>query len=98
MSYFDQESAWAELGIQNGVYWSAERRLLLAVLKRAIYDFVSDNEQESEIAGEWIFDDADAEIAFSLPWICNQLDLDYLKTIKAIGEMPRQAKLLLSRN
>ncbi|WKZ57499.1 MAG: hypothetical protein QY326_02210 [Bdellovibrionota bacterium] len=69
-----------------------ERRLLLAVLERAILDFVGNDQREIEEAAEWLFSDLeDPEYGeFSFAWICRELDLDYKKISQQIREMPKR--------
>jgi hypothetical protein len=64
-----------------------ERRLLLAILERAILDFVGNEEAE-----DWLFNSPDAGIRsqFSFQWLCEQLDLDHAKIAKKIRAMPRR--------
>jgi len=69
-----------------------ERRLLLAILERALLDFVGNDQKEYEEAFDWIFNnvETDSPEEFSFPWVCSYLDLD-LADIKAkIRVMPRR--------
>lgn len=69
-----------------------ERRLLLAILERAILDFVGNDGLEVTAAEEWIFgdDEGDKNAPFSFPWVCQQLDLDSRSTAQYIRQMPRR--------
>ena len=69
-----------------------ERRLLLAILERAILDFVGNEPREVEQAEEWLFGDLDQESndRFSFPWVCEQLDLDMHKVASKVRSMPRR--------
>ncbi len=68
-----------------------ERRLLLAVLERAILDFVGNDQKEVTEAGEWIFDDdVEANGDFSFGWICQELDLDVRHIQNKIRNMPKR--------
>lgn len=69
-----------------------ERRLLLAVLERAILDFVGNEPKEIEEAERWLFDELDHPSAgqFSFSWVCEQLDLDSCSIAKKIRAMPRR--------
>jgi hypothetical protein len=76
---------------------SPERRLLLAILERAILDYVGNDSREVEAAEEWLFNKPEQEIAeptpteqFSFSWVCEQLDLDTLKVARKIRSMPRR--------
>jgi len=70
-----------------------ERRLLLAVLERAILDFVGNDVKEQETAREWLFGN-DEELAFALTFeeVCEALDLDSDVTQKRIMSMPRRGE------
>jgi hypothetical protein len=69
-----------------------ERRLLAAILERAILDYVGNDEKEMLEAGEWIFADADSAMAgeFSFPWLCRELDLDVKFISEKIRAMPKR--------
>ena len=70
---------------------SPERRLLLAILERAILDYVGNDPREIHEAEEWLFGNLDASRnQFSFHWICEQLDLDTSKIVKKIRSMPRR--------
>ena len=67
------------------------RRLLLAVLERAILDFVGNDERELEDAQGWFFDDDDdGSDEFSFAWICDELDLDVIHIREKIRKMPKR--------
>lgn len=74
-----------------------ERRLLLAILERAILDYVGNDEQEVAAAESWLFDDLE-NLAhepyddFTFPWVCQQLDLDMFEIAATIKRMPRRGK------
>lgn len=68
-----------------------ERRLLLAVLERAILDFVGNDEKEVNEATGWIFDDEDDGSGdFSFGWICQELDLNVRDIQEKIRKMPKR--------
>ena len=69
-----------------------ERRLLLAILERAILDFVGNEPKEIEEAERWIFGELDHPSAgqFSFLWVCEQLDLDPYKIANKVRAMPRR--------
>jgi len=69
-----------------------ERRLILAVLERAILDFVGNDEKETEAAEAWLFGDLEEKnfTEFSFPWICQELDLETDNIAKKIREMPKR--------
>ncbi len=69
-----------------------ERRLLLAILERAILDYVGNDAREVEEAEMWLFGDLDVPTneQFSFPWVCEQLDLDMYRISSKIRSMPRR--------
>lgn len=68
-----------------------ERRLLLAVLERAILDFVGNDEKEMAQAEEWIFDSDNEDSGdFSFGWVCQELDLNVLTIQEKIKNMPKR--------
>ena len=79
------------IGVPN-MTGSPERRLLLAILERAILDYVGNDQREVEEAEEWLFGDTESVPydRFSFAWICEQLDLDLNKITSKIRGMPRR--------
>jgi hypothetical protein len=71
---------------------SPERRLLLAILERAILDYVGNDPREVQEAEEWLFGapESGGRNQFSFPWLCEQLDLDPRKIAHKIKAMPRR--------
>jgi hypothetical protein len=77
-----------------------ERRLLLAVLERAILDYVGNDPREIADAKAWIFehieDESHEEMTivpeFSFLWICQELDLDAKLIASYIRSMPKRGK------
>lgn len=70
-----------------------ERRLLLAILERAILDYVGNDPEEVQASESWLFcKDSSISDQFTFPWICLYLDLDPVKTLKLIRQMPRRGK------
>jgi len=71
---------------------SPERRLILAVLERAILDYVGNDPREVAEAEEWIFGDLKDPgfEPFSFGWVCLQLDLDMLQISQSIEAMPKR--------
>lgn len=69
-----------------------ERRLLAAILERAILDYVGNDEKEMLEAEEWIFSEVDSHTAgeFSFPWLCRELDLDVKFIADKIKAMPKR--------
>lgn len=71
---------------------SPERMLLLAVLERAILDYVGNDQKEALAAQEWIFGEPilDRAEPFSFPWICRELDLIPHAVSEMIRAMPKR--------
>ena len=71
-----------------------ERNMLMALLERAILDYVGNEKKEIEQAGEWIFNDDDDNEEpleeFSFNWVCQQLDLEPNKVAETIRLMPKR--------
>ena len=62
-----------------------EKRLLAAVLQRAITDFVSGDGELREGARLWLFDEEPTDAPLSFHFICEALDLDKDSLRKAIN-------------
>ncbi|MDC0357739.1 hypothetical protein OAO01_02910 [Oligoflexia bacterium] len=79
------------LGIPNHT-GTPERNLLMAILERAILDYVGNEQREVEEAKGWLFNDLhdSAFTEFSFPWICQQLDLDLGSIVGKIKAMPKR--------
>jgi hypothetical protein len=77
---------------QPNMTGTPERRLLLAILERAILDFVGNDERELEQAEDWLFSHKNSGRVenFSFEWVCEQLDLDPNKISAKIRAMPRR--------
>ena len=74
---------------------SPEKRLLVAILERAILDYVGNDEAEVEGAEAWLFDsngDEEDPDAFSFLWTCNELDLDPKFVKSKVQAMPKRGK------
>ncbi len=72
-----------------------ERNLLLAMLERAILDFVGNETEEASDAERWIFESDQnsnnfKQPPFSFAWVCEQLDLDVGKVASTIVAMPKR--------
>ena len=72
---------------------SPERNMLMAILERAILDFVGNDPQQIELAKDWIFDDCQYPYKrWSFPWLCEQLDLEPERIAAAVKAMPKRGK------
>ena len=90
----DEGTSWFEAPNQTG---TPERRLILAVVERAVLDFVGNDAREAEAAEAWLFDDDDDDgensaSPFSMTWACQQLDLDITNIREQIKAMPKRGK------
>jgi len=79
------------VGIPN-MTGSPERCLLLAILERAILDYVGNDQREVDEAELWLFGELDCSAVeqFSFRWVCEQLDLDPFRIAEKIRTMPRR--------
>ena len=70
-----------------------DRRLLLAIVERAILDLVGNDQKEAQSAEAWLFDeDDDTESQFSFAWICQELDLQLYDIRTKIRNMPKRGE------
>lgn len=70
-----------------------ERNLLMAVLERAILDYVGNTAKDVENAKEWIFDKQEQPYSeFSFPWVCHHLDLEPERIASLIEKMPKRGE------
>jgi hypothetical protein len=68
----------------NGGF-NPERRLLAAVLQRAITDYLSGEGELHLSAREWLYSNEDASESFGFSYICEALDFHKEELRKAIG-------------
>jgi len=85
------DEAWDQYESPNE-QGTPERNMLMAVLERAILDYVGNERREVEDAAQWIFNHTleDKGRACSFPWICNELDLDPKYVMDTIAAMPKR--------
>lgn len=82
----------------NGGF-NPEKRLLAAVLQRAITDFLTGDGEVQLSAREWLFSDDDTSETFCFCYICEALDFHGSELRKAISrQYDRQAKEASSKN
>ena len=68
-----------------------ERKLLVAMLERAILDYVGNDSKQVQAAEDWLFSgENQGNEAYSFNWICEQLDLDSGRTTEIIKAMPKR--------
>ncbi|MFN8389299.1 MAG: hypothetical protein U0136_03310 [Bdellovibrionota bacterium] len=68
----------------NGGF-NPERRLLAAVLQRAITDYLSGEGELHSSAREWLYSNDDLNESFGFSYICEALDFHKEELRKAIG-------------
>lgn len=93
-------SSYSAIGIDNDAHGifdapnptgTPERNLLLAMLERAILDFVGNDQLEIESAEEWLFENEGELLRpFTFRWVCHQLDLDSDQVQSRIKSMPKR--------
>ena len=75
---------WSNSDTPEAGSFVPERRLLTAVLQRAVTDFVSGDGDLKECAREWLFDDEANECPLTFAFVCEALDLEMDGLRKAI--------------
>jgi len=82
---------------QNIGGFNPERRLLTAVLQRAIQDYLTCEGEIKESAREWLYEPEDSHEAFGFSYICEALDFHREELRKAISrQFEARNSLLLS--
>lgn len=76
--------SWSNSEIPSAGSYVPEKRLLAAVLQRAITDFISGEGEIREGARLWLMDDEPTDAPLSFHFICEALDLDKDSLRKAI--------------
>lgn len=75
---------------------SPEGKLMLAMLERAVLDFVGNDVRERDEATAWLFDwsesDVDDPHEFSFPWVCDYLGLDPYRISAVVKAMPKRGE------
>lgn len=71
-----------------------ERNLLLAILERAIRDYIGNTRSDARNAKEWIFEGSFEQpyVEFSFAWVCHQLDLEPERIADLIAAMPKRGE------
>ena len=80
----------------GGSTFNPERRLLAAVLQRAITDYISGDSELQESARQWIFGPDDMSESFGFAYICEALDFHMEEMRKAV-QLQYEAQLRNSR-
>lgn len=53
-----------------------EHNLLIALLNRALLDYLGSGKEEHDLAAGWLYAEEDAEEAFSYRWVCAHLGIE----------------------
>jgi len=75
---------WSNSEIPGAGTYIPEKRLLAAVLQRAITDFISGEGEMREGARIWLMDDEPTDAPLTFRFICEALDLDSESLRRAI--------------
>lgn len=76
---------WSNASIpKNAGGFNPERRLLAAVLQRAITDFLTCDGEIRESAEEWLYGPEDDDDSFGFSYICEALDFHQEELRKAV--------------
>ena len=75
---------WSNSDVPNDGGKVPEKRLLAAVLQRAISDFMTGEGEVRDSARAWLLEDEPADAPLSFRFICEALDLDLNSLRKAI--------------
>ena len=75
---------WSNSEVPGTTAHIPEKRLLAAVLQRAITDFVSGDGELRESARGWLFDEEVTDAPLSFRFICEALDLEFESLRRAI--------------
>ena len=75
---------WSNSDIPAHGPYVPEKRLLAAVLQRAITDFISGEGEVKECARAWLMLDEQTDAPLTFRFICEALDLDLVSLRKAI--------------
>ncbi len=81
------------LEVSHETTQTPERSLLVALLRRALFDYFGGSASEKESAKEWIFDVEEDEQPFAFSWVCDHLDMNPERVRKYVT----QTKLTSSR-
>ena len=76
---------WSNSDIPGASGFVPEKRLLAAVLQRAVTDFVTGEGDMKEGARLWLFDDEPTDAPLTFKFICEALDLEQDNLRKAIA-------------
>jgi len=78
--------SWSNSEIPGACSYVPEKKLLAAVLQRAITDYVSAEGDLKESARIWLFEDDLPDCPLTFSFICEALDLDMRTLRKAVNK------------
>ena len=85
---------WSNSNIPSGSGgFNPEKRLLAAVLQRAITDYVSGEGELQESARQWLYGSDDIGETFGFAYICEALDFHKEELRKAVNNQFRAAQI-----
>ena len=87
---------WSNSDVPSSSSSVPEKRLLAAVLQRAISDFVGGEGELKESARLWLMDDEPTDAPLTCRFICEALDLDCDSLRKAINLQAISQSTLMS--
>ena len=73
--------------------FNPERRLLAAVLQRAITDYLACEGELQESAEEWLYGPSDGNDAFGFSYVCEALDFHQIELRKALKRQFEDARI-----
>ena len=76
--------SWSNSEIPSAGTYIPEKRLLAAVLQRAVTDYISGEGEIREGARIWLMEDVPTDAPLTFKFICEALDLDIPSLRKAI--------------
>lgn len=85
---------WSNNTVPRGnIGFNPERRLLAAVLQRAITDYLTGEGELQESAADWLYGPEDTSEAFGFGYICEALDFHQEELRKAIRRQLENGRL-----
>ncbi len=81
---------WSNSDVQTHGPYVPEKRLLAAVLQRAITDFISGEGEVQEGARAWLLEDEPTDSPLTFKFICEALDLDIVSLRRAVVEQAEE--------
>jgi hypothetical protein len=75
---------WSNSDVPGATSSAPEKRLLAAVLQRAITDFLTTDGELQDSARSWLFEEEVTDAPISFKFICEALDLDQSGLRKAV--------------